>query len=298
MTHGRAGFRPSRRIECSVMPLLLEHDTASLELELQGGVVTRLNIGGRHLLHSARGDVTDDPTLGSCFAMLPWCNRLSRSGVATRNGFMPRPPNWPTTPFPVHGHGWQDLWEVANRSPDHVHLQSHRSEPEGYSYIADLKISLTKDGAKFDLTVTNTGPLTLPFGIGLHPYFARNATTQLTIPARKMVRIGTDGLPTGETDGGRGLDYTKARSAGMGSLAVFYPDVQTATVTTDKESVHLRYGGAFRHLMLWSPVDLPFLCIEPMSHQIDHFSDPSTAAAHDLSPGKALSGHLAFPVKS
>lgn len=279
------------------MSLTLAYGQAVLELELQGAVVTRLDIRGRPILHPARGDVSQNPTLGACFPMLPWCNRLSMGEIATREGVISRAANWPSTPFPVHGHGWQEMWQLLQQGQRYIHLRSQRDEPPGYSYSADLKVALHETGATFVVSVTNTGRQAMPFGLGLHPYFSRDSLTLLTLPANKMVTMGTDGLPDEECAVKGKLDFRVARTIGLGALSVFYPDTRSASVTTGSESVSLRCGGCLRHLMLWAPEDLPFVCIEPMSHRVDAFSHRPSAMSHDLRPGTTMTGWVAVSMQ-
>jgi aldose 1-epimerase len=229
--------------------------------------------------------------------MVPWCNRVSAGRV---EGSASRPvlvPNWPTTPFPVHGFGWLDLSQVDSRTAKGVRLVHVRHDPEAYSYRTVLDITLLPDGAEFRLVCTNTGDEGLPFGIGLHPYLPRTIDSVLTVRGGTRVAFDPRGLPVGERAVDGEDDLRNGRTLPKSTFSALYPDCTEAEVAGPRSTLRLAAGGAFRHLLVWAPEGRDFVCIEPMSHRVDAFSARASAAPHDLAPGATICGTMTLRVQ-
>jgi aldose 1-epimerase len=277
--------------------LELERDRVRLSLLPENGAaIVGLWLEGKPILHPARPGVEGDPTLSACFAMFPWCNRLSAGAISTADGPFAVPVNWPTTAFPVHGHGWLKPWNTVFFAPDRVAIQYCMTDPHGYSYQADLQISLQARGAKFELSVRNDANRPLPFGIGLHPYFPRGTATGLQLPAERFTGFDALGLPLHVEAIKEEADFRTSRVLEVSGHSALYLDAGEARVSGNDLPVTLRAGGAFRHLQLWAPEGRDFFCIEPLSHRVDDFSRRATAEPHDLPPGAKISGWMSLRV--
>lgn len=268
-----------------------------LTLSAQGAVVLSLETAGMPILRAARVDARADPAASALFPMVPWCNRVSAGRV---EGSAARPvllPNWPTTPFPVHGFGWLDLWRVDSRTAESVRLVHVRHDPEAYSYRAVLDITLLPDGAEFRLACTNMGNTSLPFGIGLHTYLPRATDSILTISGGTRVVFDARGLPADERAVEGDDDFRSGRTLPETSFSVLYPDCTAAEVAGPQSTLRLEAGGAFRNLLVWAPEGRDFVCVEPMSHRVDDFSARASAAPHDIAPGATTSGFMILRVQ-
>jgi aldose 1-epimerase len=179
--------------------------------------------------------------------MVPWCNRVSAGRV---EGGTSRPtllPNWPTTPYPVHGFGWLDRWQVESRTAQSVRLAHVRHDPEAYSYRAIMDITLLPDGAEFRLACTNMGNASLPFGIGLHPYLPRAIDSILTARCGTCVAFDSRGLPVGERAVGGDDDFRTGKTLPETTFSALYPDCTQAEVEGLQSTLRLVAGRAFRN---------------------------------------------------
>lgn len=277
--------------------LELEQNGVRLSLlPLHGAAIVGLWFEGEPILHPARAGVKVDPTSSACFPMVPWCNRLSAGAIAAADGPLVVAANWPTTSFPVHGQGWLMPWDVVSYSDDAVTLQHCNVTPLGYSYEANLRVSLLIDGARFELSVRNNSDRSMPFGIGLHPYFPRKPSTGLELAAERLTRFDALGLPLSDEAVLDETDFRMARRLGVAGHSGLYLEAGAASLSGSDQPITLRSGGAFRHLQLWAPQGRDFLCIEPLSHRVDDFSRRATAAAHDLMPRAQLSGWMSLTI--
>ena len=106
------------------------------------------------------------------FAMVPWCNRI-RDGRFEWNGrTVQLPPNRPGSPHPLHGLGWSRAWQVTARAADRIELafehDGHGDWP--FAFEARQRYALDDRGLTIALALRNTGPGTMPAGLGHHPF--------------------------------------------------------------------------------------------------------------------------------
>ncbi|MCC6446722.1 MAG: aldose 1-epimerase [Armatimonadetes bacterium] len=163
-----------------------------------------------------------------------------------------------------------------------------------------------KDSAlAVEIAVENTGPEDLPFGLGLHPYFALPVSGTIRVPARKRWEM-EDHLPTGRLlDVAPDYDLRAPRSARGLVLDDIYTDLAAdadgltrcwlADTGTGVKTV-LESGGLFRHIVVCTPpAPRPSLCIEPLTCPADAFN------LHDrgiesgliiLPPGRVIHGRV------
>lgn len=272
------------------MPTIhLGNAVARAALDTRGGVLTRFDVrfGGRWraVLAPARGRL---PTQSSAFPMVPWCNRLSRGGLAMPEGILPIAPNWPTTPYPVHGTGWLSTWDVVHRTPRRATLRLRDTWSDPYDFACDLTVSLHGTRLSLSLSVRNTGLRTLPFGLGWHPYFPRVMGTTLRLKAARRQDMDGHGLPMPERAVSTPCDFRHARLLPQQGLSVAYPAPDGFRLRQpDGLRVECRMSGA-RSCLLWSPAGSNVVCIEPMSHHVDAFRSVEGTLPHMLAPGAIM----------
>lgn len=128
--------------------------------------------------------------------MHPWCNRVE-AGVFDFNGAR-------HLLRPLHGaennalHGnWLQPWRVTRVDGGTAQLDIDcpaRSGETPYDYTARQVLRLGDDGLQVEMSLTNRG-ITLPFGMGLHPFLARDAETIVTMRPTAMENCRADMIP-------------------------------------------------------------------------------------------------------
>jgi hypothetical protein len=124
-----------------------------------------------------------DPNRLACYPLVPWSNRIAENGFHVDGRWIALTPNREGEPWPIHGSGWQRAWQVQLHTVREVRLSLRESSATAYSYAAILHYVLHDDALQIDLAVTNTGSATMPFGLGLHPFFPRHGEVRLFAPA-------------------------------------------------------------------------------------------------------------------
>ena len=243
-------------------------------------------------------DGSDDTFASACFAMLPWSNRISAGGFDYRGQRYEVQPNRLGEPYRLHGDGWQQVWQIAAHVETATEtfmvltLNSDQHDGNPYRYSAVQTLTLHEDGLEIALQLTNQGAQTLPFGLGLHPYFLRNASTRLQLHADGVWLSGDDPIPSAHTSHlPRGWDYSQPAplDGGLidncftgwnGRARIAYHDHGVA--------IDMQVSEPTTYCLLYRPPAQDFFCLEPVTHPIDAFHLPANPGLVDLAPGASM----------
>lgn len=245
---------------------------------------------------------SDDRYRFACFPLVPWSNRITQGGFEQDGVFHPIHANRSDDPYPIHGDGWLQPWQIADRSERRIQLalESHRFDGDPYEYASTQTFSLLPDGLAIDLTVTHLGPQPLPYGLGLHPYFVRNSATRLLSRTSGVWLSGKDPIPVAHTDKFPATwDYnTPAPLEGPlidncftgwdGRSVIDYPDLGLRVTMTMEDCKG--------YSLMYRPPGLPYFCLEPITHPIDAFHMPGRPGLVVLAQGESLALRARFSV--
>lgn len=288
----------------SPKPLTLEHGRQRLQLlpELGGSIAAweiRAGDGAawQHLLRPWDGIASDAYTF-ACFPLVPWSNRISNGGFEQADRFLPVRQNRAGEPYPIHGDGWLQRWAIDRTGEDCITLSltSDRFDGNPYHYRASQRFVLGEDSLTIGLDVTHLGNDALPYGLGLHPYFLRNAMTTLQMPASGLWLCGDDPMPVSHTTiFPSTFDYRQPASLDgplidhcftgwNGEAVISYPDRGLELALTMRDC-----NG---YALMYRPPGLDFFCLEPISHPIDAFHMPERPGLKVLACGESMSLEL------
>ncbi len=246
---------------------------------------------------------SDDRYSLACFPLVPWSNRITRGGFEQHGEFHPIAQNRPDEPYPIHGDGWRQPWRVAELAEDRIRLalESHRFDGNPYEYRCTQTLTLLPNGLAIELEVTHLGDKSLPYGLGLHPYFVRNDDTRFQAKADGVWLSGDDPIPTTHTaDFPPTWNYNEASpldgplidncfTGWDGNATIEYPDC--------KLIVNMTMENCNGYSLMYRPPDLPYFCFEPITHPIDAFHMPGRPGLVELSTGQSMSLLVHFEVK-
>jgi aldose 1-epimerase len=285
--------------------VLEAHDLTAEILPQIGGMVKSLawrHAGRDHaLLHPATATPRTDSTAErhGLWPLMPFANRAFGARLLHDGGSLALPVNDAGDGSTMHGFGWQAAWQVAEHKLDHVLLRHAYARADPYAYEAEFGVRLDPGEARFSLAVRNTGLRALPFGIGLHPWFPRNAQTRLRCTASGALRFGDRYRATGIGPVMSADDFSSGRTLPP-ETAVSYLGWDGVAELSDIApglNLTIRASDTMRHPVLWTPEGAPFVCFEPQSHAIGAPSEPVVAAATPLTllaPGETLAGWMAL----
>ncbi|NID14043.1 aldose 1-epimerase [Luteibacter yeojuensis] len=284
------------------VPLQLRNDSLRLcVLPWIGGGIASLEWKGRgDAVALMRGwDGAPDPNHLACYPLLPWSNRIAHGGFFHRGREVTLARNRADDAWPIHGSGWQREWTVSHHDDLTLALTLDESVPEAYSYRALLGYRLDGDTLRVRLRVTNTGEFSLPFGLGLHPFFPLHGGVRLSAAAQSVWQNdGVSPLPVRREAVPEAWDFARNRPLPAGGLNHAF-DGWTGEAAIEWPALALRLhveSDAGRYV-LYVPEGGSFFCFEPVDHPIDAVHLPGGPLAHgmtDLAPGVSLERSFAF----
>lgn len=228
------------------------------------------------------------------FAMLPWSNRISHGGFDCEGRHYPMQCNRAGEPYPIHGDGWLQAWQLEQTAPDTVDMTLHSNCFQGnpYHYRALQRFVLRDDGMDQLVEVTHLGEHPLPYGLGQHPWFVRQPDTVLHAQVQAVWLSGKDPIPTEHTTL---FPPTWNPSHGMPAVGSFIDNGFTGwngLAHIDWPShglrVHMRHVESSGYCLVYRPPEGPAFCFEPITHPIDSFHMAGQPGLVTLHHGESL----------
>jgi len=264
-----------------------------------GGSVARFAADGIDLLRpatpqalaSGRGNDT------SCYPLVPFSGRIANGRLAFDGQEITLPPNWPGQRHPMHGDGWAQAWTVVRsdeRSAEIEYLHDARSGWP-FRYRARQSYRLDDDAFTIGIGIENLETRTLPAGLGLHPYFVRDADAELLCPVRLMWRTDAEVLPVERVAVPPQVSFATSRKVDDVRLDNAFEGWDgKATITWPRTRLHLELSATepLRNVVIYVPPERPYFCVEPVSHV------PGALGATHLAAGATLEGTVTFRVSN
>jgi aldose 1-epimerase len=167
----------------------LRQGRASVDLDRRGAVISgfrwRKRDGGEGTVMRDGAGHDGDPLMASCFPMLPFCNRARDNRFISDGADYRFAPNQSWDRHYLHGDGCLSRWNVVDQSDTSVTFGMRYDGGLASPYVcsAEILYRLHDEGLTVTLAARNEAPQTLPFGLGLHPYFALTPHTTLQAAA-------------------------------------------------------------------------------------------------------------------
>lgn len=209
-----------------------------------------------------------------CNVLLPFSNRISGGGFTHEGHFHPLMPNIEGNPLPVHGNAFQSAWQVERVEPTRAELSLNATAPGPFRYSASLCYTLEQGALTTTLVATNTGPQSLPFGAGFHPWFVRTAGTTLQFGAKGYWSEDESHLPKRFHPTSTGdFDFSNPHALPAGWINSGFIDwSRSADIIWPERGlgVTVSADAPLSTLILYSPSETAdFFCLEPVSHSVD-----------------------------
>jgi aldose 1-epimerase len=163
-----------------------------------GATIRQLRFHGRDLTVGFTAEEEVPDYRGALVA--PWPNRIADGRYSYEGQELRVPINEPKRDAALHGLVCDQPWALVSRQPSEVRLQ-HRIRPSpGYPFalLLDVTYSLDADGFHTEVSATNIGDFTAPYGVCPHPYLAAAGSAlnswRLELPADNFLEVTPDRL--------------------------------------------------------------------------------------------------------
>lgn len=228
------------------------------------------------------------------FPLVPYSNRLGYRKFRWKGRDYTTQPNFADNPHSVHGVGWLRPWEIISSSVLEVVL-GYEHTPDAdwpFAFEARQYFTLTPQAMSVQMVFTNTADVPQPVGLGWHPYFPKRSRSRLHIelsdrwdsdatqlPTRKVAQPGIDSDVSH-------LSYDNCFEGWKGP----------ARIRDEKFSLQL--SSSLPYLVVYTPPDRDYFCVEPVSHLSNaiHMADPAAHGLRALAPGESFEASMKLEV--
>ncbi|WP_179954071.1 aldose 1-epimerase [Denitrobaculum tricleocarpae] len=287
----------------------LRFDDTELHLvpELGGVIIgysSRIGTDHHHWMRPVRLEtvVEKGAIASSSYPLVPFSNRIAQGRFHYDGREITLPPDPLLPPHAIHGHGWRAAWEVSERSESTMLLRyRHRADDWPWAYEATQRCGLDAEGLWIEMTLKNLSEQPMPAGLGLHPHFPRTADVRLKAAVAQAHVADPCLLPIAKRDdhpaiaplgsGGplpEGLDL--CFEGWDGSAEILWP--------AENRGLRVVAGPEFGHLVIFTPPDEDFFCVEPVSHCVNAVnlegSEWGVTGLVHLAPGESVSASARF----
>ena len=228
------------------------------------------------------------------FPLVPYSNRLGYRKFRWKGHDYTTRPNFGDNPHSLHGVGWLRPWEIVSSSVLEVVLgYVHTPDADWpFAFEARQYFTLTPQAMSVQMVFTNTADVAQPVGLGWHPYFPKRARSRLHIelsdrwdsdatqlPTRKVAQPGIDSDVSH-------LSYDNCFEGWKGA----------ARIRDEKFSLQL--SSSLPYLVVYTPPDRDYFCVEPVSHLSNaiHMADPAAHGLRTLAPGESFEASMKLEV--
>lgn len=265
-----------------------------------GGSIASFAIDGMHLLRPmAEIDRRSGQGIhASAYPLVPFSNRIAQGRLSFEGEEFQLAPNWPGVNHPMHGDGWSHAWRVARSDGQSAEIAyEHERAPDGgwpFRYRARQSYRLDADRLTVTIAIDNLEDRAVPAGIGLHPFFVREADTELRCSTMGVWKTDAEVLPTEHVPVPPQWDFGRCRSVNEvtldncfdgwnGKASIFWPGRGLRLDLEASETVG-------EHAVIYVPPQRPYFSVEPVSHA------NGQVGLFPLGPGATREGTIVFSV--
>ena len=238
--------------------------------------------------------------------LMPWPNRVAGGSYSWEGTSYNLPVDEPAFGTALHGFVTFQEWEIAEADASSVLLRTLIAARYSYPWtlLASARYSLDADaGLSVELSATNIGEGTAPYGVGFHPYLAIDDTRaddlELQNPASIIYEADATMIPVAAHDvTSFGLDFRSPTIIGTSRLDHAFaglPDGTWAVTLRDPASgVGVSLSSDARWLQVYSAdyIGRVGVAVEPMSCPPNAFNSGTDVVALGAGESHTLSARI------
>ncbi len=208
--------------------------------------------------------------------MVPFCSRISDGQFSYAGQDVSLTPNLPPEPHAIHGHGFQQSWQVDAQTADAATLSyAYSAASWPWSYRCEQRLRLQADVLSIELNLVNQSDSPMPYGMGLHPYFPKHEGLLLSAEVGTHLQLRDDLLPAGLQAVPEHLSMHKGlllNNQVLDNVFCGWQHEARLNWVGQQRSLRMQAPVDCDKLVVWAPAGEGFCCIEPISNLPDGFN--------------------------
>ncbi len=258
-----------------------------------GNIVFEMKVKGHNVLrwpYTSIEEFKSRPALSGIPFLGPWANRLDEQAFyanGRKYAFDMELGNVRGA-VPIHGFlTTTNLWQIVEVKADAAaawstsRLEFSRQpmwmKQWPFAHTIEITHRLQEGVLEVRTTITNMSAEPMPVAIGFHPYYQLTDSPRdewrIAVGARTRWLLAPNKVPTGETEPiERLLPNPQSAALGGYDLDDVFGDLvrdrqgrATMSVVGRSQRLDILLGPNFRSVVIWSPKDRDFICVEPMA---------------------------------
>jgi aldose 1-epimerase len=259
-----------------------------------GGCIAGLWHRDLPVLRSTEPAALASARLSGCYPLVPYSNRLAYRRFRWKGADYSTAPNFDDSPHSLHGVGWMRPWEIVSSSVLELVLRYRHSPDDNWPFAFEARqyFSLTAQSMRVQMVFDNRAAIAQPVGLGWHPYFTRRARSRLHIeldsrwdsdatqlPVRKVAQPGIDSDV-------QHLGYDNCFDGWRGPARI------------RDEKCSLQLTSSLDRLVVFTPSQRDYFCVEPVSHVSNaiHMADPAAHGLRTVAPGESFEAWMQLDI--
>ncbi|MBB2154960.1 aldose 1-epimerase [Gluconacetobacter diazotrophicus] len=244
----------------------------------------------------------------SGYPLVPFSNRVANGHFRFEGTEYRMKPNFGGESNTLHGNGWEHPWQLELLADDSATLVLDWHPPYEqvtgqvigqwpFAYRAQLRFDLREDSLSIGMLIENTDLRSQPVGMGFHPYFPRRSGLQLGFAAETVWTNDEHHLPALRVPATGDWSFEHMHAVTTQDIDNCYAGWERAAFLrwpNEGLALTIEADDPFRHLVLFTPPDKPFIAVEPVTNMNDAFNHSGVIdrGVHVLAPGAKLEGHI------
>ena len=259
-----------------------------------GGAVAGLWHGETSILRSSEPGRLASAHDAAMFPLVPYSNRLGYRRFRWRGKDHSTRANVAGAPHSLHGLGWQRPWRIVSSSALEVVLELRHQADADWPFAFTARQYFALDAASFSarLQLTNDADAEQPVGLGWHPYFVKRARSRMHIELSHRWDADATLLPTRKV-AQHGIDSDLAH---LDFDSCFEGWRGPARIRDERFSLQL--ASSLPYLVVYTPPERDYFCVEPVSHVSNaiHMAEPAAHGLVALAPGATFDAWMRLDV--
>lgn len=219
------------------------------------------------------------------YPLVPYSNRIAQARLSAQESEFALERNFGEHPHSIHGIGWQRAWQVvAHDASTAVLALEHAPDRDAarawpFAFRATQAIAIRSDGVSallsLTLSIENRDTRAFPFGLGWHPFFPCDATTELGFAASGIWHTDDTRLPTRHDaiDAALRFDPPRAlRDTTLDNVFTGWRGEAEIRWPARRRRVLIQADRSVRFLVVFVPDGRDCLAVEPVTHMTDAFN--------------------------
>ena len=275
----------------------VELNAGALRLALRpdlGGCIAGLWHAGLPVLRSTEPAALAGSRQSGCYPLAPYSNRIGFHHFQWQGREYTTQRNFDDNPHSVHGMAWQRPWQVLAAGASEAELLCVHAPDADWPFAFELRqrFVLTPAALEVHFHFANTASLPQPVGLGWHPYFQKRARSRLQIELTDRWDSDATGLPV-QRVAQAGIDADVADL----DFDNCFEGWRGAALMRD-ELLSLRLTSSLPTLVVFTPGDRDYYCVEPVSHVNNaiQMPDPAAHGLRTLAPGESFEAWMRLEI--